>query len=124
MRREASDHGAAAHDTESRGVGEVDDGEESGMPTKALGRRLSRLGQAGRTEEIGQIVIIAPDEWPIEAQTTYEAACVAGDRERQADIIETQTGERPVFPRLGVGLIRDHLPIAVVEICTPSGGLQ
>ncbi len=94
------------------------------MPTKALGRRLSRLSQAGRTEEIGQIVIIAPDEWPIEAQATYEAACVAGDRERQADIIETQTGERPVFPRVGVGLIRNHLPIAVVEICTPSDGLQ
>ncbi len=89
---------------------------EGKMPTKALGRRVDRLGQRREAEEIGRVVIISPDTWPAEVQVAYEQACTDGDQERMADIIEAQAGERPVFSRHRGGVIRDQFPPAVIEI--------
>ncbi len=94
------------------------------MTAKAMGRRLEALRHAGLAEEVGLIVIISPELWPEEARDAYNAACAAGDTERQADVIEEQTGERPRFPRRGVGVIRDHEQIRVIEIRTRPGGPQ
>ncbi len=69
-------------------------------------------------------MIISPELWPEEARDAYDAACAAADTERQADIIEVQTGERPRFPRHGVGVIRDHEPIRVIEIRLRPDGPQ
>ena len=94
------------------------------VPTRALGKRLDALRRAGLVEEVGRIVIIYPDLWPVEARDAYEVACAAGDTERQADVIAAQTGERPRFPRRGVGTIRDREPIRVIEIRTRPDGPQ
>ena len=94
------------------------------VPTRALGKRLDALRRMGLVEEVGRIIIIYPDLWPAEARDTYDAARAAGDRIRQADVIEAQTGEGPCFPRRGVGVIRDHEPIRVIEIRTRPDGPQ
>ena len=87
------------------------------MPTKALGRRVDRLTRSRLAEPVGKIVMIEPDAWPQEVRDAYDAACAARDLEREADIIEAQTGERPVFRHEGVGVIRYHRPdIAVIEV--------
>lgn len=86
------------------------------MSVRSLNRRLADLRRAGATDEAGRIVIIAPDDWPAEARAAYDAACVAKDRELQADLIEAQTGERPVYPVSGLGPIRGVLPPAVIEV--------
>lgn len=87
------------------------------MPTRALGRRVNRLTQSHLAEPVGNIVMIEPDTWPPEVHDAYDAACEARDVDRQGDIIEAQTGERPVFRREGVSVIRFHRPdIAVIEV--------
>ncbi|MBA3415893.1 MAG: hypothetical protein H0U10_11780 [Chloroflexia bacterium] len=91
------------------------------MPTRALGKRLDALRRAGLVEEVGRIIIIYPDLWPVEARDAYDAACAAGDTERQADVIKAQTGERPHFPPHGVGMIRDHMPQVVELRVRPDG---
>jgi hypothetical protein len=93
------------------------------MPTRALGRRVGRLTQSRLAEPVGRIVIIEPETWPSEVREAYDAACAARDLEREADIIEAQTGERPVFRREGVSVIRNHRPdIAVIEVRRTRGG--
>ncbi len=94
------------------------------MTAKAMGRRLEALRHAGLAEEVGRIVIISPELWPAEARDGYDAACAAGDTGRQADVIAAQTGERPRFPRRGVGTIRDRLPPQVIEIRMRPDGPQ
>ena len=94
------------------------------MTVKAMGRRLNALRHAGPTDEVGRIVIISPELWPEEARMAYDSACAEGDTERQADVIEAQTGERPRFPRHSVGVIRDHHRIRVIEIRTRPDGPQ
>ena len=86
------------------------------MATTALRRRLEELRRAGQAEDVGRIVIIAPDDWPGEVRDAYDAACGAKDEARQADIIEAQTGERPVYPVPGLSPIRGRLPPAVIAV--------
>lgn len=89
-----------------------------------MGRRLDALRHAGLAEEVGRIVIISPELWPEEARDAYDAACAAGNQDLQADLIEAQTGERPVFPWLGVGATCERLPPEVIEIRVRPGGMQ
>ncbi len=92
------------------------------MPTRALGRRLVGLQQAVSPAEDHRFVVIAPESWAAEVLADYEAATAVGDRERQADIVEAQTGIRPSVPRPGALLRRRTPPI--IEIRTRPDGPQ
>ena len=92
------------------------------MPRKALTRRLDGLRKAGMAEKVGKIVVIRPDDWPDAVRAAYDAARATGDERLRDDIIERQTGERPVYPVPGLGPIRGRLPPAVIAIrSVPSG---
>ncbi len=83
---------------------------------KALRRRLDGVRAAGMSEAVGKIVVIRPDDWLDDVRDAYDAACAARDEEMQDDIIEAQTGERPVYPVPGLRPIRGRLPPAVIAI--------
>ncbi len=92
------------------------------MPTKALGRRVERLARSRLAEPVGRIVVIERDTWPAEARDACDAACAARDLDRQAELIEAQTGERSVFPREGASVIRNHRPdVEVIEVRRTRG---
>ena len=86
------------------------------MPIRSMKRRLAEVRRAGIAKEIGTIVIISPDEWPEEVRDAYDVACASRDEALQADIIATQTGERPDFSRRGITPIRGRLPPAVIAV--------
>lgn len=95
------------------------------MSTKALGRRRERPTRTLLAEPVGRIVVIEIDTRPAEIRDAYDAACVAREFERGADIIEAQTRERPVFPCHGVSVIRDHrAAVAVIEVRAESAGTR
>lgn len=72
------------------------------MPLTALFGRVDRLSQA-RPRPIGQqLIVISPEDWPEEVMAAYDAAAMAGNVERQADIIAQQEGMRPVIRYDGV----------------------
>jgi hypothetical protein len=49
-------------------------------------------------DEVGRLVLCCLERWPAEAQVAWAAACAAGDRVRQEDLVARYAGVRP---RLG-----------------------
>ncbi len=90
------------------------------MTTKALGRRVDHLRQAGDAEPAIRFVVIMPESWPADVRAAYDAATAAGDRTRRADIVEAQTGRLPVFPRDGA-MSRHRTPPIVEFRSRPDG---
>ncbi len=86
------------------------------MSRHAMQRRLTRLVQQAPQVTARRLITICPDEWPTAIRDAYDAACASGDLVRQADLIERQTGERPVLGGPGTGLIRDHPVVSVIEL--------
>ncbi len=92
------------------------------MPTRALGRRVVAVQKRIDPAEGYRFVVIAPEAWPAAVQAAYEVATAVGDHERQADIVEAQTGIRPSMPRPGAPL--RHRTPPIVEIRTRPDGPQ
>ena len=90
------------------------------MGAKALGRRLESVGRILAPDEPFRFVVIDPESWSAETLANYEAATVAGDLERQADIVRAQTGIRPTLPRPG-DTYRHRTP-PIVEIRSRPDG--
>jgi hypothetical protein len=78
-------------------------------------RRIDRLEAAmqGGLEQVGKLVMICPDEWPVEEQLRYREARATGNRDLQFDIIEAVTGERPVYHPGRICVICSHRPAGV-----------
>ncbi len=90
------------------------------MTTKGLGRRVACLRRAGGAEAVFRFAVVFPESWPAAVQAAYEAAKEDGDQDRQADIVEAQTGRRPVFPRDRVGWRLRTPPIVEIRL-RPDG---
>lgn len=92
------------------------------MPTNSLGRRLDRLRRT--QEEDSGFVVILPESWPSKILAAYDAASATGDQQRRADIVESQTGKRPVFPPIGAGANCGRRTPPIVEIRSRPDGPQ
>ncbi len=86
------------------------------MSRRTMQRRLTRLVEQAPQLTAHRLITICPDEWSPAIRDAYDAACASGDLVQQADLIEQQTGERPVLGGLGIGLIRDHPIVSVIEV--------
>ncbi len=72
------------------------------------GRLHARLDRLAPPPALARITVIFPDSWSTEAQKIYDAACLAGNGERQTAIIAQETGE--------VVDLTDRSAITVIEI--------
>lgn len=66
------------------------------MSVKHLEQRLARLTGTRTQPGIREMIVIVPDDWTDDILHAYDAAQARGDVTAQADIIEEQTGKRPV----------------------------
>lgn len=66
------------------------------MSLKHLRHRLARLTRAPVAITARETIVIVPDDWLPDVLHAYDAAAARGDVVLQADIIEQQTGKRPV----------------------------
>jgi hypothetical protein len=95
------------------------------MKSAEYQRRLNRL-EAQRPRQHGKIITINPDSWPADVQDAYRAARLDGDQDRQDDLIEQMTGERPFHVPDEINLIivgRDstfHGPLVTIEDREPG----
>lgn len=70
------------------------------------GARVARLERAqAQAAEPARIVTADVWRWPEGARAALAAACAAGDREQQADLVEQHEGKRPLLGGTHVALI-------------------